>query len=373
MFDNNRLKFAAIGGGIILAIVIISQLPPEFVNKFVPWLFSSAVLVGGSRYWWSLKKQLDLRYPQTKLTPDAALYEKFLNEFSNHILAFAAVAVTCFFIIMAGRTTLYFFGKTTLATAQDAGVILTQKIAETANGATSAVGSGIQYMVSAGSSFDPQIEPEKLDYRKEYSLFGGASTSGGTSYSAPAYTAPQSAAPVQNASTEAVPESAEPEQQSAAPAEQQVAELQTAEYRVQPGDTLAQLAKRYYGDADLWPVICAANAANLPGGCSNINSNQRLVIPAMTADANVDLKQLTQTAMTQVNQAVASGAMASNGLSQAPAQALASSVPAGWSTVNSIVTRDDYNLAVQNSSQAGLPAQPAQEGSAVASWSVVKP
>ena len=349
MFDNNRLKFAAIGGGIILVIVIISQLPPEFVNRFIPWLFSSAVLVGGSRYWWTLKKQLDLRYPPTRLTPYAAIYEKFLNEFSNHILAFAAVAVTCFFIIMAGRTTLFFFGKTTLATAQDAGVILTQKIADTASGAASTVGSGIQYMVSAGSSFDPQVDPEELDFRKQYSLLGGTSSGG-------SYSAPQSGAPVQNAVSPVVEESAEPEQQSAAPEQQQVtqgetsplSQLQTvanqplaplAPVVVQSGDTLCKIAKRVYGDCEMWPALLKANPAL--GDGNTIYAGTQLTVPPAEFAATVTVNQVMPPSFNN---------NAAQSVASAPAYGPSSAPP----PTPVVIAQSDNGALVQHSSGWGV-------------------
>jgi hypothetical protein len=48
MFDNTRVKYAGYAGGILFVILIISQLPSEFIQRFIPWLLSSAVLVGGS-------------------------------------------------------------------------------------------------------------------------------------------------------------------------------------------------------------------------------------------------------------------------------------------------------------------------------------
>ncbi len=50
-------------------------------------------------------------------------------------------------------------------------------------------------------------------------------------------------------------------------------------YIVQRGDTLSSIAKAAYGDGDLWPMICNANANILHGNCSNIMAGMRLVIP----------------------------------------------------------------------------------------------
>lgn len=376
MFDNKRMKIAAIVGGILLVIIIISQLPPAFIEKFVPWSFTGAVFIFGINWVKNYKIKLDLRYPPAVLGAGAALHEKLLNEYSNYIIAYTGLIVMLFLGNLAGKTTVYFVGKTSLGTAQDAGIILTQKVANMTTGATTAIGTGVQTLVNGVTSYNVQLDPKDADFRQKYSLIptsSGGSGGSSNSYSAPIELPAAQSVPVQSSAAPVEPEVTQPEQQSAAPPQQEVAQMQTVEYSVQPGDTLARLAVRYYGNADLWPLICAANAASLPGGCSNINSNQRLVIPPITADANVDLKQVAQQAMTQVNAAVSSGQMANNGMSQQPAHAVASSVPAGWSVVNDIVTREDYNTAIANSSQAGLPAQSAQDGSAVASWSVVKP
>lgn len=57
-------------------------------------------------------------------------------------------------------------------------------------------------------------------------------------------------------------------------------------YVVQRGDTLSGIAKTFYGDGDLWPIICNANSNVLRGNCSNIMAGQRLVIPDKAAGDN---------------------------------------------------------------------------------------
>lgn len=357
MFDSTRTKYAGYAGLALFVIVLISQLPPEFIQRFIPWLFSSAVLVGGGVSWWKIKSKLDLRYKPAALGADATLLEKAVNEFGNHFLASAYVAITLFLVLLAGRTSLFFFGKTTLGTAQDAGVLLVQKTANVTTSAAETIGSGVKTLVSGASTFDVNIDPKDADFRKQYSLIGGDGNSSptfATTDGVPAQSAPQ---PVQ-----AAPVKAEP--QSAAPAP--MASTTVAEYRVQPGDTLGAIAKRY---GVPWEAICAANASTLTN-CDNISSNQRLIIPPAATTAEV-AQQMRQQAITQLNTLVQSGQMVATG-NQTSAEATMSYIPKGWSTVNGIVTRDDYNLAVQNSSQAsGLPPQSPATGD-VASWTVVK-
>jgi nucleoid-associated protein YgaU len=48
-------------------------------------------------------------------------------------------------------------------------------------------------------------------------------------------------------------------------------------YTVQPGDNLSKISKRYYGDANKYPVIAAANHLDSP---DMIKVGQQLVIPA---------------------------------------------------------------------------------------------
>ena len=48
-------------------------------------------------------------------------------------------------------------------------------------------------------------------------------------------------------------------------------------YTVQPGDNLSKISKRYYGDANKYPVIAQANNLAAP---DKIKVGQELVIPA---------------------------------------------------------------------------------------------
>lgn len=48
---------------------------------------------------------------------------------------------------------------------------------------------------------------------------------------------------------------------------------------VMPGDSLAAIAKRVYGNADLWPVLCASNPALKASGCNNIAVGASLTVP----------------------------------------------------------------------------------------------
>jgi nucleoid-associated protein YgaU len=48
-------------------------------------------------------------------------------------------------------------------------------------------------------------------------------------------------------------------------------------YTVQPGDNLSKISKRYYGDANKYPVIAEANHLADP---DKIKVGQELVIPA---------------------------------------------------------------------------------------------
>lgn len=363
MFDNTRVKYAGYAGAALLVILIISQLPAAFIERFIPWALGTAVMAGGSIGWWKIKKQLDLRYVPARLGPEAALYEKFVNEFSNHIMASAYVFITLFLVVMAGRTAIMFFGHTALGTAQDFSVILAQRTADMTNTAASTIGSGVQTLVGGVSTFDVQVNPKDVDFRKEYSLLGGASGTSGNE--APAYNSAPTFAATGNAPAQSSPAPAQSapvqtEPQSAAPQASMA-----AEYSVQPGDTLGGIAKRY---GVPWEVICAANAGTL-NNCDNIRSNQKLIIPAV-ASAEV-AQQMRQQAITQLNTLARSGQMVATG-NQTSAQATMSYIPRGWSTVNGIVTRDDYNTALQNSSQATtLPAQ-TQDAGEVASWSVIK-
>jgi tetratricopeptide (TPR) repeat protein len=50
-------------------------------------------------------------------------------------------------------------------------------------------------------------------------------------------------------------------------------------YVVQPGDTLARIAGRVYGDSKRWQPIYEANRAALPGGPQSVRVGQTLIIP----------------------------------------------------------------------------------------------
>ena len=49
-------------------------------------------------------------------------------------------------------------------------------------------------------------------------------------------------------------------------------------YRVVPGDTLSAIARKVYGDADLWPEIARANAEQV-GADGSVAAGALLVIP----------------------------------------------------------------------------------------------
>jgi len=49
---------------------------------------------------------------------------------------------------------------------------------------------------------------------------------------------------------------------------------------VAPGDTLAEIAERYFGDESLWPVIHRANPTIIDPDV--IHSGQQLVIPTIS-------------------------------------------------------------------------------------------
>ncbi|HZR97887.1 MAG TPA: LysM peptidoglycan-binding domain-containing protein [Chloroflexota bacterium] len=67
-------------------------------------------------------------------------------------------------------------------------------------------------------------------------------------------------------------------QASAAPAN-------TAVHVVQAGETLGQIALRYYGDANRWQVIYDANRGQLPSP-NALAVGMRLTIPPLTAAAS---------------------------------------------------------------------------------------
>jgi nucleoid-associated protein YgaU len=56
----------------------------------------------------------------------------------------------------------------------------------------------------------------------------------------------------------------------------------TAVHVVQAGETLGQIALRYYGDANRWQVIYDANRGQLPSP-NALAVNMRLTIPPLTA------------------------------------------------------------------------------------------
>lgn len=50
-------------------------------------------------------------------------------------------------------------------------------------------------------------------------------------------------------------------------------------YTAPPGDNLAKIAQKVYGDAGLWPKIYAANKAVIGPNSNLIKMGQKLIIP----------------------------------------------------------------------------------------------
>jgi LysM repeat protein len=63
------------------------------------------------------------------------------------------------------------------------------------------------------------------------------------------------------------------------PAQPEPTPGQPTEYIVQAGDTLSKIAKQFYGNGNLWPVIFEANRDTLPDP-SRLKVGQKLIIPA---------------------------------------------------------------------------------------------
>lgn len=80
---------------------------------------------------------------------------------------------------------------------------------------------------------------------------------------------------------------------------------------VLPGDSLAAIAKRAYGDTAGWRDIYNANAAVIGGNPNNISAGMQLVIPAMGAKSNAQL--ITESAVAPSAPASAPAALAADG------------------------------------------------------------
>lgn len=322
MFDNTRVKYAGYAGAALFVILMISQLPSEFIQRFVPWMLSSAVLVGGSISWWKIKAKLDLRYQPARLGPDAALHEKFVNEFSNHLIASAYVVITLFLVLLAGRTALYFFGKTTLGTAQDASVLLVEKTANMTSNAAESIGSGVKFLVDGASAFDVNIDPKAADFRNQYSLLNGSSNSEAPAYnSAPTFASTDAG----SAQVQSVPAPVQAEPQSAAPVAPMSASAQgpaEAQYAtVAAGDTLFKIAQRIYGNGEMWPALLKANPAL--GDGNTIYAGQKLVVPPATYAASVKPAEvLPATFAGSTQQATQQAALNTPAYGPAPANAV---------------------------------------------------
>src|SRR5919199_1466526 len=65
-------------------------------------------------------------------------------------------------------------------------------------------------------------------------------------------------------------------------AQASVAPSNSAVHVVQPGETLGQIALRYYGDANRWQAIYDANRGQLPSP-NALAVDMRLTIPPLTA------------------------------------------------------------------------------------------
>lgn len=281
-----------------------------FLENFVPWIFGSAVTMASVYAWWQAKAKLDQLYPAVAAGRDASMTQKFVSVYQNHIMALAALFLTLFLGTTAGKIGMYFIGKTTLASAAHATILATEGI-----GTTVRVGADLASTAyDAVSEFEGGVSPEEMKTLvQEKSIFNySGSSSGSTTTIQSTQPEPQSAA-----SGEQLVQSAE-----AAPVAVDAAVVQgpsapQAPAVVRTGDTLFAIAKRVYGNGELWPALCAANPALKASGCDNITAGQQVIVPPIEHAQTVKASTVLPAAFPSAQQAAAQ----SPAYGPAPAQA----------------------------------------------------
>ncbi|MFZ4659387.1 MAG: LysM peptidoglycan-binding domain-containing protein [Caldilineaceae bacterium] len=259
----------------------------------IPWLFGSAVFLGGAKLWWVSKKKMDRLYPERPANPDANFLVKALTGFQNEAIASLIVIVTLFSLSLAGQAAWFFVGKVTIGTAAHATILGAEGLSGWFTSAADAISN------YDGGGINPEemqkIMEEKSLLNQKSSFYVPAPAQQQVVYApAPASLAAANAnAPIAPASSAAVGqpgpvESAIVAEQVAAPAP--VAPVQAAQgntyavgstVTVLPGDTLFKIAQRAYGDGELWKSVCRANQ-NVISNCDNLAAGMRLTIPAPT-------------------------------------------------------------------------------------------
>lgn len=261
----------------------------------IPWLFGSAVFLGGAKLWWVSKKKMDRLYPERPANPDANFLVKALTGFQNEVIASLIVIVTLFSLSLAGQAAWFFVGKTTIGTAAHATILGAEGLSGWFTSAADAISN------YDGGGINPEemqkIMEEKslLNQKSSFYVPAPAPAQQQVVYApAPAsLVAANANAPIAPASSAAVGqpgpvESAIVAEQVAAPVP--VAPVQAAQgnayavgnaVTVLPGDTLFKIAQRAYGDGELWRSLCNANRAVI-SNCDNLQAGMTLTIPAPT-------------------------------------------------------------------------------------------
>lgn len=278
------------------------------LETVIPWIYTTAVLVGGGWLFWKSKAKIDKLLPERAIDPNAPIRMKFWSAYQNEILALGLVMIIVFSVRVAGLIAYSMFGKTTLATASEGTILGIEQVGNFFTWAADGI---------AGVDLEPPTPEEARDLMKEKSLFSidTSETSDDQSYSIPSSEIMASANyGVPNANTNYAAPAAQ-SQPVAVPTQSvnvPVATPETSSVVLNPGDTLAKLAQAKYGDASMWRYICAVNQL---ADCNNVRSGTTLIIPTDTSLAVVDatIKNFVGTAVNpNPQQAIAAAAHAPN-------------------------------------------------------------
>lgn len=306
----------------------------DVLNNAIPWIFGSAVFMGGVKLWWASKAKLDKLYPERPADPNANFFVKMINSFQNELLASMVVIVMLFSMTLAGKAAWFFVGKTTVATAAHATILGAEGLGGLFTSAADAIsefdGGGVTPEEMDKLIEDKSIFTDRNKNEQPQSLvvpqpnagnlptsYAPAASSVVASESLVAANASAPIAPAESAGQPGPVESAIVAEQIAAPAP--AAPVQAAapdnqyavgsEVTVLPGDSLFKIAQRAYGDGELWVSICNANRAAI-GDCNSLRAGMRLAIPAPTYGEQV----VSLVTNSQNNPVAASAAVAPQGL-----------------------------------------------------------
>lgn len=263
-----------------------------FLENFIPWIFGSAVTMASVYAWWQAKAKLDQLYPAVAAGRDASMTQKFVSVYQNHIMALAALFLTLFLGTTAGKIGMYFVGKTTLASAAHATILATEGIGTTVKAGADLASTAY----NSAAEFEGGVSPEDMKALMEKkSIFNYATTTQDTT--------------AQTTQTTSTSDQAAPASE-AAPAVVNVAPVQgpaapQAPVTVRTGDTLFAIAKRVYGNGELWPALCAANPVLKATGCNNIIAGQQVVVPPLEHAETVKATAVMPAAFPSAQQAAA--------------------------------------------------------------------